>query len=561
MKRTLLIIISFLMISSVINPLEAQSTKSYKKTREQLEAESQRKKQLEEAKYQQDKQRKEAAYQRDRQKAAEELRKAKEHAKKLKEEEEARYNSADESRDLDLYNRFLSDYPKSSHAAEIRSQAAEVTLWREAAAKGTISGFENYISSSKLHWYDDYAKNAIVELKKKAEKAEWQKVAQINTIDAYQQYINQYPSSGYKAEAENAIRGLQAKAEWEALRNSYNIEGLEAYISKYPDADEVKDAKEQLHILKAEKYFDEGNINAAYNEYSHVSPSSLSYSNKKTFEAVKEAYRFARLSDSSPETQLFSFKNDYPNSKYSTQVNNMIARSKASNLDAFSSVSDYNEALSYAGDEDTRFFVNRHIARSKEMYKEYRKEEKRRIRKLNGGYFNVGFEFLDANVGVSSFDRLTYCYNVGLMLRVGNFNDWVQFAIGVKPGVIYHHIDDEYDYDYENDYNYEKYSYYDDSDSDSSFNAGFHLPVVAQLKLNLFKSSSNSRCFVFGQYQYNVLRPEYIEGQMAWSAGFGFAWPHFDLSFKYSQDINSGSDFCNRIKHSGGISMIYYWHL
>lgn len=224
--------------------------------------------------------------------------------------------------------------------------------------------------------------------------------------------------------------------------------------------------------------------------------------------------------------------------RHHAQVSNMIALSKASALGTSSTQLDYTQALSYATDDATRAIVNRHINRSKDAIKEYKKAEKKRIRRENGGIVNIGFEFTDFNIGSTSYDETTYIYNVGLMLRVGNFNDRVQFALGVKPGVVALGSDDE----------------------ESGFSTtAFHLPIAAQLKLNLFKSSENSRFFVFGQYQYNAVRAHDIESPMSWSAGVGFAWRSFDLAVKYGQDIDTDDSCC--LRYFAGLSMIYYWHL
>ncbi|MDE6534964.1 MAG: hypothetical protein K2K82_03035 [Muribaculaceae bacterium] len=564
MKRIITIILSLIVISPSFNYVDAQINKS----KEQQELERRKKREKEQAKYLQDQADKLKA----RQRAEEEMERAKQRALKEKQEREQRererkaleqrtyYNILD-SKNLDQYNSFISDYPNGEYTPEIRRRADEIKLWRETAVKESIDGYEHYLSTSEFHWYDNQARQAILDLKKKAERAEWQKVVAKNTLEAYEQYLKQYPNTAYKDEVESAISKMKAQRDWETVSANPTIEGLETYVAKYPNAENVAAAKEQLNIMKAEKYYAAGNINAAYTEFLKVNTNSLSYDQKKMYDSVVEDYRFARLSDSSSEEVLQNFQKQYPNGRHHDQVSNMIALSKASNLGTSSTQLDYTQALSYATDDATRAIVNRHINRSKDAIKEYKKAEKKRIRKANGGIVNIGFEFVDFNVGVSSYDRLAYNYNIGLMLRVGNFNDRVQFAIGVKPGLIVHSLDDEYDYDYdyEYEYGYDYYSRSEDSESNNS-NAQFHLPIVAQLKLNLFKSSENSRCFVFGQYQYNAIRPKYIEGQMGWSAGFGFAWPHFDLSFKYGQDIDS-SEFCNRIKHFGGVSMIYYWHL
>lgn len=134
------------------------------------------------------------------------------------------------------------------------------------------------------------------------------------------------------------------------------------------------------------------------------------------------------------------------------------------------------------------------------------------------------------------------------MLRFGNFKDRVQFAIGLKPG-IFGYTEEVYSGGY----------YYDYYDTENR--TAFHMPIVGQLKLNLFNTSENSRFFIYGKYQYNAVRVEDIEAEMSWGAGCGIAWKHFDWAFYYRQDIGSGRNLDYKNQHYIGMSMIYYWQL
>lgn len=182
---------------------------------------------------------------------------------------------------------------------------------------------------------------------------------------------------------------------------------------------------------------------------------------------------------------------------------------------------------------------------NKKKQKECRNALKSWERKQNGGTVNLGLDFLDSGLNGAYDDCTLWYYNVGLMLRFGNFKDRVQFAIGIKPGIF--------------GYTEEVYSggYYYDTENQTAF----HMPIVGQLKLNLFKTSENSRFFIYGKYQYNAVRVEDIEAEMAWGAGLGIAWKHFDWAIYYRQDIGTVKNYDYKNQHYFGISMIYYWQL
>ena len=101
----------------------------------------------------------------------------------------------------------------------------------------------------------------------------------------------------------------------------------------------------------------------------------------------------------------------------------------------------------------------------------------------------------------------------------------------------------EYDYDY------------------SSTSYAFHMPLLAQLKFNLFKASTYSRFFVMGQYEYNAVRAKELETPMSWGVGFGFCRKHIEWSLFYRQDIGSPDSWDYDRQFYIGMSLVYYWTL
>ena len=185
---------------------------------------------------------------------------------------------------------------------------------------------------------------------------------------------------------------------------------------------------------------------------------------------------------------------------------------------------------------------------NKKKQKDRRNALKSWERNQNGGIINFGLDFLDIGLNGAYDDCTLWYYNVGLMLRIGNFKDRVQFAFGFKPGI----------FGYTEEVSSGGY-YYDYYSTENR--TAFHMPIVGQLKLNLFKITDNSRFFIYGKYQYNAIRVEDIEAEMAWGAGGGVAWKHFDMALYYRQDIGSVRNWDYNNQHYVGISMIYYWQL
>ena len=134
--------------------------------------------------------------------------KAEQRAKELKQQENSRYHSILDSRDLSKYEQFIKDYPNSQNTREIKKRAEEIHLYNNAKKQNTVLAYENYLLNSKYHWFSNEANVAIRDIKKISEKQEWEKVVAENSIEAYQQYLIKNPTTGYKIEAENAIKNL-----------------------------------------------------------------------------------------------------------------------------------------------------------------------------------------------------------------------------------------------------------------------------------------------------------------------------------------------------------------
>lgn len=476
----------------------------------------------------------------------ERARQAKQRAQKLREQEESRYMSILNSRDLSQYNQFIRDYPNSKRTPEIRKRAKDLTMWQDAKKQHTVSAYQYYLDNAPYQWHGVEARSAIQSLKQAAEKQAWDRVKATNTIAAYQQYIQSNPSSGYKQEAENAINRLQGAQAWAKIKDTSSAQDMQNFIATYPQATELTQATQRLHELKGYQYYKSGNLNSAYTEFSQLSRSSLTSSLYRTaYDDVMEYHQYSTLSEYSSEYDLKSFLSQYPSSRYSTSVSNMLALAKARNLSDYANNRDYDTALDYAKDSSTRSRVNAYINANKQKQKEREKALKSNQRKENGGTFNMGIDFMDVGYNLGSGNADAGYYNLGLMLRVGNYADRVQFAVGVKPGLYF--FDESKTY----------LDYYGSSETTTKF----HMPVVAQLKLNLFNTSESSRFFIYGQYQYNAVREAYIETEMSWAAGLGFGWKHIDLSFYYRQDIGEPEYSLFDKQQYVGMSLIWYWKL
>lgn len=468
-------------------------------------------------------------------------RNAQQRAIELRREEQNRYDYIVNSRDLEEYKQFIADYPKGKNTPEIKRRAAEIELWNNAKAANTIAAYQNYISKSEYKWYKDDAEYYIKEIRKKEEKAAWDRVDAQGTLEAYRQYLKENPNSAYKYEAERKIQNLEAEEAWAKIKNSNSTADFEEFIAQYPNSEVVQTARKRRHILKGRDYYNQGNLKSAYDEFSKVNYYDIDEELIPAYKAAEEHHEYSRLNEYSSESALESFINKYPNGVYSDNVANMIAKKKAKNFSDYATEFQYNEALSYAQDEYTKNFVLSYINLNKQKQKDRRSAWKSVDREKNGGLVNLGLNYVDLYCGLKSSAGTTFGYNVGLLCRIGNYKDPVQFAFGFRMGVI----------------RYEEFYYRNNSDVEIKF----HLPLLAQLKVNLFSITDHAKFFIFGQFRYNAVRAKYAESSIGWGVGLGIAWKHVECSFDYRQDIGKPESWNYKNMNYLCTSLSYYWKL
>lgn len=479
----------------------------------------------------------------------------KEEQRRLAEQEkEAFYYEAINSGSIERYKDFIKKYPKDKrYTPEIKRRLTEKNLWKEATEKNTIESYEKYLKKTVLGWYTDNANERIQNIKDEQEKAVWESADKLGTIAAYEEYIKNNPQTKYVPEARTKIRVIQAAQEWDAIKNSENVDTIKSYIKKYPYEAQTPTAKKLVHELKGYEYYKNNDLLAAYDEFSQISINDVDSSRKYAYKASKEYYEFKQLSEESPESDLHYFLNIYPYSVYKADVNNFIALNKAKKFDENSTEINYQEALSYAQNDSTKSIVNASIEENNQYIIEYKKAVKKRERAANGGWVNLGITVGDIGYNLKSGQNAKFYYNAGLLFGVGNYKDWIQFSVGLKAGVLL----------------YDKRlkigdtnppletigtrGYDEPEESESYISASFHLPAMAQLKINLFKSG----IFLMGRYEYNIVRDSNLEAPMAWTAGVGIGGRFLELSLFYRQDIGAPKVYDNDSNGFLGLSLTY----
>ena len=453
--------------------------------------------------------------------------------RKLK--EKANYEKACYEGTLEAYNEYLSMYPKGKYVQDIKSRIATLERKKEqeyydyACKVETPQALQIYI--------DKYPNGQFVqEARGKIEDMElWKKTKAENTIAAYRNYLNTSKNKSYAQLANDAITDLESKDAWNLIRTSSSKEAIESFMKKYPKSSCLPDAQKRLDELKAVEQYEQGNLKRAYELFESAGGKyAIDVSNRSKYDECLEYVDYSKLSSSSSENDLLAFLKKYPSSKYFDKVSNMVAISKAKGFSMFASSYNFNEALSYAKDKETRTTVQNYIDSTKRSYSQYKRHQRHNRVMANGGYVKIGWEIMDFGIaGFSSGDdgQKTLYYNMGLSVKFGNYKAPVQFEIGIKPGVVYSKFKV---YEYWDSYYGSSYSY--KSSENKTF---FHMPVFAKLKLNLCDAGS-SKFYIAGIGTYNAVRDKYYENEFSAGGGLGFAWKKWDwFALYYKQDIDN----------------------
>lgn len=413
--------------------------------------------------------------------------------------EKQRYESACEKGTLEAFQEYIKLYPKGKYAVDVRNRIEDYNLWSEAVKTNTIEAYNNYITTSKF--------------------------------------------KSFKDKANEAIKELQSKEKWESLKTSNSISEIEMFIKTYPKSSCVDKAQKRIHELKGVNCYLANDLLNAYQEFNKAGGKfALEQANQSKFDECQEYWDYDNLTTYSTEEKLLEFLRKYPSGKYSDEVSNRVAISKARSLTMYSGNYSFNEALGFAKDETTRNIVKRYYEAKQKEYSQHKKAQRRIKRQRNGGIMNFGIEFMDLAFNPSMYsdmdndvDYVMY-YNVGLGVRIGNYKSPVQFEIGAKPGLVVYTL------------------WYGSEDETKT---SFHLPLYARLKIGLWGGYS-SKWYIDGVGYYNAVKESFLESDFSASAGLGVSWRHWDWRILYyKQDI--GTKYTYQDYKFIGTSFSYYF--
>lgn len=431
-------------------------------------------------------------------------------------------------------------------------EKAELDAFNKAKNDGSKYALNAFISSYPNSKYAPDARAMIEDYDL------WITAQQLNTIDSYQNYLQQSANRSYADEATKRIKDIESENEWNRVRYSNKVDDLQRFTTNYPQSPHSKEASAKVHELKGEQYFNAGNLSQAYSEFTLAGGRyALTYSNQQRYDKAKDYYEYSSLSKYDEQAML-NYLSSHPTSEYRNEVSNNIAKVRANKFSAYSGEREFNNALLYATDSETRDYVKSRINSSKKQYSLLKRQERIDKFKEKWGAVSFGIDLWDIAVNaLSSEDSRAFnlgYYNVSLSLRIGSFNAPVYLEVGAKPGaiIVSKNTDDSY-MDWNTDEYYLDYDYINNR-------YFFHMPVFTKLKINLFHAWGNTKFYINGLGQYNAIRKKEFEPEFTVGGGFGVAGRHWDWQMLYySRGIDKEHKFNKNEISYWGFSLGYFF--
>ena len=197
----------------------------------------------------------------------------------------------------------------------------------------------------------------------------WQNAKNTNTIESYEDYLQNSTIHAYMREANAARYNLVELSEWEQCKDSNNPELLQRFIKKHPCSAFSDEASYLYNIACGDYFFEKKRYDDALNYY--AAADSIRQLPQHYIVRVEQTKRAAIRKSNSPEqlkeylASLTKDDVDY------LSLSNRLAIILSQKLDASSTEYDYEEALSYACDDETKKFVKKEIKRARKEFKEW----------------------------------------------------------------------------------------------------------------------------------------------------------------------------------------------
>ena len=301
-------------------------------------------------------------------------------------------------------------------------RAAELEELNSAVESGTEQALRDFVEHHPDGYFLEQAEKYLQDFHL------WTSARQKATKDAYLEYLSTSTIQGYKKEAEMAIKTIEAEAAWAICKRSMTQERLEMFIEEYEETPFENEARYELNLMQAERFYKSGLHNSAIKFYEDANNiHALTGKPLKHYRELVTEQHFNQVKASNSASDLKDFlSRTSSDSPYYDPISNRLAMVLANNLTISSTEQDFKEALKYAKDDSVRASVSQTIDSIKMRQRDQRSQNRREERKKRWkGKTSWGWSVCNLYYGNDALEIET-----GLRVKFGQPDQLINVLVG-----------------------------------------------------------------------------------------------------------------------------------
>ena len=441
------------------------------------------------------------------------------------------------------------------------ARQTEQQLYEDAVAANTLVALQDFLKRFPGSKYTEEVNRRIADFEL------WHKAVQAGTISGYQNYLSESNSLAYQAEARAAISMLKEQADWEAIQDSDDPDKFAEFLSRYPNSTLQKTATYRLYMLRGNYFYEAQQTEKALEYYKKAT--EIAPLTGKAFTHYKELQDKKEYEDVVNTGDVFIMRtyleHTLQTSPYYPMVSNLLAQTLANKFNYNSTEEDFNEALSYVCDEQTRSTVTYLIAMSRQAKETYERERRQEVEtyereRRQAAHREWWKTHLRMGWNIVHFDYHKHYMSLGtgLRVRLGIPEDFLNLIAGVEYSW------QGYAYKLEPEYSYEE-----EEIKFSTIANQIEIPVGLRFNIGrgdggrFFMGCNADFGFSFGKDDYELRKKTLaLEPQIGFCSGSKGENASFELGILYKQYLKGHGIFDNTDEESKmrfGLFMAIYF--
>ncbi len=163
----------------------------------------------------------------------------------------SQYDEARRIDSIEMYEKYLENYPDSSYNKEIKNRIMELNF-EDAMNQDTTFAYKKFLEKYPYSQYSAGINKKLIEIMDKR----YEQVMRKGTTEAYTEFLEEYPNSPYNRDIQIKITIM---TEWNNATKEDNMLTYKKFVNNYPNSIHVEQAKKRIKEIPIEKWEDAKN--------------------------------------------------------------------------------------------------------------------------------------------------------------------------------------------------------------------------------------------------------------------------------------------------------------